>query len=77
MVQRQLQQQRGHKSTRALPPAAALRVRRVHKDGESITVAFPKEAAAGVINNQLDSLTFKVGWLRSVPAAAAHACSCV
>jgi len=33
---------------------------RVHKDGESITVNFPKEESSGVINNQLESSTFKV-----------------
>lgn len=33
---------------------------RVHKDGENITVNFPKEESSGLINNQLESLTFKV-----------------
>lgn len=32
----------------------------MHKDGESITLAFPKDEASGLINNQLETLTFKV-----------------
>lgn len=32
---------------------------RIHKDGETITVSFPKDAASGLINNQLDSLSLK------------------
>lgn len=42
-------------------PACARPRTRVHKDGESVTVTFPKEEASGLINNQLESLTFKVG----------------
>lgn len=51
-----------HNGNRGLPirPHTHATNKRVHDDGETITVALPKEEASGAINNQLESLTFKV-----------------
>jgi hypothetical protein len=52
--------------------------RRIHKDGETITVSFPKDEASGFINNQLDSLILKVRAQLSTEACkqieTGHAC---
>jgi hypothetical protein len=41
------------------------------KDGETVIVNFPKEEALGLINNQLENLTFKVDGV-SVCGACGH-----
>ncbi|GBF92163.1 kinesin [Raphidocelis subcapitata] len=44
---------------RTRPTARPYEGFRVHKDGETVTVNLPKEESSGLINNQLESLTFK------------------
>lgn len=52
------------------PPRHARHRPRLHGDGETVTVALPKEEASGLINNQLESLSFKVrGALRCAACA--------
>ncbi|KAF8058116.1 KLP1 [Scenedesmus sp. PABB004] len=45
---------------RTRPTARPFEGIRTHKDGETITVTFPKDEASGLINNQLETLTLKV-----------------
>jgi hypothetical protein len=47
---------------------------RVQKDGETIAVNFEKDAASGMINNQLDNVTFKV---QPAGSAACTGAACV